>query len=129
MTTCQRRELVGTEWENNLQPARPGTSIRYYGNMEVETVEHIAHIGDYTASIVPDSFRAALTSTHSHTVTLSNSYTTIADTGGKYLLHLPRMPDTKEWRVPLRLLQRLSDLRAKFSLPPTLPLSVRITPG
>lgn len=69
--------------------------------MEVETVEHIAHRGDYTASIVPDSFRAALISTndfitHSHTVTLSNFYTTIADTGGKYLLHLPRMPDTKE---------------------------------
>ena len=100
MTTCQRIELVGTEWENNLHPARPGTSIRY-GNMEVETVEHITHISDFTASIVPDSFRTALISSnniikHGHTKTLSNFYTTIADTGGKYVLHLPRMPDTKE---------------------------------
>ena len=121
MTTCQRSELVGTEWENNnLHPARPGTSIRY-GNMEVETVEHIAQIGDCTASIVPDSFRTALISTnniikHGHTKTLSNFYTTIADTGGKYVLRLPRIPDTKEWRVLLRLLQRLADLRARFPL-------------
>ena len=127
MTTCQRRELVGTEWENNLQPARPGTSIRYYGNMEVETVEHIAHIGDYTASIVPDSCRAALISTndfitHSHTVCYLVQFL-------HHHRRHPRMPDTKEWRVALRLLQRLSDLRAKFPLPPPLPLSVRMTPG
>ena len=120
MTTCQRRELTGTEWAENLRPAKPGTSIRY-GNLEIETVEQIAIIGDYVASIVPDSSRTALISTHDivergHTITLSKYYTTITDEGGKYILHLPRMRESKEWRVPIRLLQRLSDLRARYPL-------------
>ena len=64
MTTVPRRLLLGTPWEDTIHPAaRPGTTIRY-GNMETETVEDAARVGNYEASIVPDRFKTALLCVH-----------------------------------------------------------------
>ena len=116
MTTSPRRLLMGTIWQDNIRPAPPGTSIRY-GNMETEPVEEMASIGSYQASIVPDRFSTALVCVHDivatgHNVTFTNGETIVTDIGGAYTLRIPRNPASREWRVPLHILQRLTDLRA-----------------
>ena len=111
---------MGTIWQDNIRPAPPGTSIRY-GNMETEPVEEMATIGSYQASIVPDRFSTALVCVHDivaagHNVTFTNSDTIVHDIGSAYTLRTPRNPVSKEWRVPLHILQRLTDLRAAHPL-------------
>ena len=120
MTTTPRRLLMGTIWQDNIRPAPPGTSIRY-GNMETEPVEEMATIGSYQASIVPDRFSTALVCVHDivaagHNVTFTNSETIVHDIGSAYTLRTPRNPVSREWRVPLHILQRLTDLRAAHPL-------------
>lgn len=120
MTTSPRRLLMGTIWQHNIRPAPPGTSIRY-GNMETEPVEEVAHIGSYPTSIVPDRFSTALVCVHDivtagHNVTFTNTDAIIEDIGSAYTLRTPRNPASREWRVPLNILQRLTDLRAAHPL-------------
>jgi hypothetical protein len=121
MTTAPRRHLtINPEWEANIRPAPPGTAIRY-GNMETEPVEEVSHIGSYPLSIVPNRYRTALVCVHDivsagHVVTFTNHETIISDVGGAYTLRIPRIPDSREWRVPLHLLQRLTDLRTEHPL-------------
>ena len=116
MTTAPRRLLTTTpEWESNIRPAPPGTSIRY-GNMETEPVEEISHIGSYPLSVVPNRYRTALVCVHDivsagHVVTFTDHETIVSDIGSAYTLRIPRIPDSREWRVPLHLLQQLTDLR------------------
>jgi hypothetical protein len=99
MTTAPRRHLtINPEWEDIINPASPGTAIRY-GNMETALV------------CVHDIVSAA-----GHVVTFTNHETIISDVGGAYTLRIPRIPDSREWRVPLHLLQRLTDLRTEHSL-------------
>ena len=121
MTTAPRRLLtINTEWEANIRPAPPGTAIRY-GNMETEPVEEVSQIGSYPLSIVPNRYRTALVCVHDivsagHVVTFTNTETLVSDIGGAYTLRIPRIPDSREWRVPLHLLQRLTELRAAHPL-------------
>ena len=120
MTTVPRRLLLGTPWEDNIRPAPPGTTIRY-GNMETEPVEEHAQIGQYNTSLVPDRFSTALVCVHDivtagHTVTFTDHHTIISDIGSSYTLTTPRQPASREWRVPLYILQRLTDLRAAHPL-------------
>ena len=120
MTTAPRRHLtIKPEWEANIRPAPPGTAR--YGNMETEPVEEVSHIGSYPLSIVPNRYRTALVCVHDivsagHVVTFTNHETIISDVGGAYTLRIPRIPDSREWRVPLHLLQRLTDLRTEHAL-------------
>lgn len=126
MTTSPRRLLMGTIWQDNIRPAPQGTSIRY-GNMETEPVEEMASIGSYQASIVPDRFSTALVCVHDivaagHNVTFTDYESIVVDVGGAYILHIPRNPASREWRAPLHLLQRLTDLRAAHPLRQLQPL-------
>ena len=117
MTTSSRRLLMGAIWQDNIRPAPPGTSIRY-GNMETEPVEEMATIGSYQTSIVPDRFSTALVCVHDivAAATFTNGDTIITDIGSAYTLRIPRNPTSREWRVPLHILQRLTDLRAAHPL-------------
>jgi hypothetical protein len=121
MTTAPRRLLMTSpEWESNIRPAPPGTAIRY-GNMETEPVEETSHIGSYQLSIVPNRYRTALVCVHDivasgHVVTFTNFEAIISDVGSAYTLRIPRVPDSREWRVPLHLLERLTELRASHPL-------------
>ena len=121
MTTAPRRLLMTTpEWESNIRPAPPGTSIRY-GNMETEPVEETSHIGSYPISVVPNRYRTALVCVHDivsagHVVTFTDHETIVSDIGSAYTLRIPRIPDSREWRVPLHLLQQLTDLRTAHPL-------------
>ena len=121
MTTAPRRHLtINPKWEANIRLAPPGTAIRY-GNMETEPVEEVSHIGSYPLPIVPNRYRTVLVCVHDivsagHVVTFTNHETIISDVGGAYTLCIPRIPDSREWRVPLHLLQRLTDLRTEHPL-------------
>jgi hypothetical protein len=121
MTTAPRRLLLtNPEWEDSIRPAPPGTAIRY-GNMETEPVEEVSTIGSYPLSIVPNRYHTALVCVHDivsagHVVTFTNTETIVSDVGGAYTLRIPRIPTSREWRVPLHLLQRLTDLRASHPL-------------
>jgi hypothetical protein len=112
MTTAPRRHLtINPEWEANIRPARDR-------NMETEPVEEVSHIGSYPHSIVPNRYRTALVCVHDivsagHVVTFTNHETIISD---DVALRIPRIPDSREWRVPLHLLQRLTDLRTEHPL-------------
>ena len=91
MTTATRRHLaLHRRWLENIQPATPGTSIRY-GNMETEPVEEQIHIGSYQLYVVPDRFRTALICVHEivaagHSVTFNQHNTIISDNGAAYTL-------------------------------------------
>ena len=103
MTTAPIRLLM-TEWESNIRPAPPGTAIRY-GNMETEPVEEVSHIGSYPLSIVPNRYRTALVCVHDivaagHVVIFTHQETIVSDVGSAYTLRIPRVPDSREWRVP-----------------------------
>ena len=121
LTTAPRRLLMtNPEWESNIRPAPPGTSIRY-GNMETEPVEETSHIGSYPLSIVPNRYRTALVCVHDivsagHVVTFTDHETIVSDIASAYTLRIPRIPDSREWRVPLHLLQQLTDLRIAHPL-------------
>jgi len=121
MTTAPRRLLMTSpEWESNIRPAAPGTAIRY-GNMETEPVEEVSHIGSYALSIVPNRYCTALVCVHDivaagHVVTFTHHEAIISDIGSAYTLRIPRIPDSREWRVPLHLLERLTDLRTAHPL-------------
>ena len=126
MTTATRRHISHQlHWIASIHPAPPGTSIRY-GNMETEPVDELAHIGSYQVSMVPDRFRTALICVHDivasgHTVTFPQHYTVIADIGGAYTLRIQRNPSSREWRVPLSILERLTEHRATHPLHHVLP--------
>ena len=121
MTTAPRHLLMTSpEWESNIRPAAPGTAIRY-GNMETEPVEEVSNIRSYALSIVPNRYRTALVCVHDivaagHVVTCTHHEVIISDVGSAYTLRIPRIPDSREWRVPLHLLERLTDLRTAHPL-------------
>ena len=105
-----------------MYPAPPGTAIRYGNNMETEPVEEVSYIGSYPLSIVPNRYRTALLCVHDivaagHVVTFTHDKTIVSDVGSAYTLRIPHVPDSREWRVPLHLLERLiTDLRAAHPL-------------
>ena len=81
--------------------------------METEPVEEVSAIGSYPLSIVPNRYHTALVCMHDivsegHVVTFTNTETIVSDIGGA--------DTSREWRVPLHLLQRLTDLRASHPL-------------
>ena len=92
-----------------------------YGNIETEPIEEVSAIGSCPLPIVPNHYHTALVCVHDivsegHVVTFTNTEKIISDVGGAYTLRIPRIPTSREWRVPLHLLQRLTDLRASHPL-------------
>jgi hypothetical protein len=126
MTTIPRRLILRTMWETSIRVATPGTTIRY-GNMEeTESVEETTTIGDYMTSLVPDRYSTALICVHDitmsgHTVIFTNTAIIVEDIGGRYSIHIPRTPTSREWRTPLHLLHRLTRLGQLHPLTETLP--------
>ena len=90
--------------------------------METEPVKEVSNTGSYPLFIVPNRYRTALVCVHDivsagHVVvTFTNNETLVSDICGAYTLLIPRIPDSREWRIPLHLLQRLTDLRAEHPL-------------
>ncbi len=135
MTTATRRHLSSHHhWIENIRPAAPGTSIRH-GNMETEPVEEQGHIGSYQLSVVPDRFRTALICVHDdivaagHSVTFNQHNTIISDNGAAYTLRIHRDPTSREWRVPLNVLERLTELRSMHPIRQLQPTQTGMNPN
>ena len=134
MTTATRRHLSSHHhWIENIRPAAPGTSIRY-GNMETEPVEEQGYIGSYQLSVVPDRFRTALICVHDivaagHSVTFNQHNTIISDNGAAYTLRIHRDPTSREWRVPLTVLERLTELRSMHPIRQLQPTQTGMNPN
>ena len=66
--------------------------------------------------ITPDNCSTSLISVHQivadrHTVTFSATETIITDDNDRYRLTYPRVPDSREWTVPMQAMEELSKLR------------------
>ena len=100
---------------HNHRDAPPGTAVKY-GNGEIETIERLVDIGHYEVQITPDNCPTSLISVDQivadgHTVTFSATETIITDDNDRYRLTYPRVPNSREWTVPMQAMEDLSRLR------------------
>ena len=100
---------------HNHRDAPPGTAVKY-GNGEIETIERLVDIGHYEVQITPDNCSTSLISVDQivadgHTVTFSATETIITDDNNRYRLTYPRVPNSREWTVPMQAMEDLSKLR------------------
>jgi hypothetical protein len=105
---------------HNHRDAPPGTAVKY-GNGEIETIERLVDIGHYEVQITPDNCSASLISVDQivadgHTVTFSATETIITDDNDRYHLTYPRVPNSREWTVPMQAMEDLSRLRQDHPL-------------
>ena len=105
---------------HNHRDAPPGTAVKY-GNGEIETIERLVDIGHYEVQITPDNCSTSLISVDQivadgHTVTFSATETIITDDNDRYRLTYPRVPNSREWTVPMQAMEDLSRLRQDHPL-------------
>ena len=105
---------------HNHRDAPPGTAVKY-GNGEIETIERLVDIGHYEVQITPDNCSTSLISVDQivadgHTVTFSATETIITDDNDRYRLTYPRVPNSREWTVPMQAIKDLSRLRQDHPL-------------
>jgi hypothetical protein len=101
---------------HNNRSAPPGTAVKY-GNGEVEMIEKLVDIGHYEVQVTPDNCAASLISVDQivqdgHTVTFSAHETIIADVTNQYSLSYPRVPNSREWTIPMTAMEDITNLRA-----------------
>jgi len=93
---------------HNHRDAPPGTAVKY-GNGKID-------IGHYEVQITPDNCSTSLISVDQivadgHTVTFSTTETIITDDNDRSRLTYPRIPNSREWTVPMQAMEDLSRLR------------------
>ena len=105
---------------HNHRDAPPGTAVKY-GNGEIETIERLVDIGHYEVQITPGNCSTSLISVDQivadgHTATFSATETIITDDNDRYRLTYPRVPNSREWTVPMQAMEDLSRLRQDHPL-------------
>ena len=105
MTTMPESAVNRMPAAHNHRDAPPGTAVKY-GNGEIETIERSVDIGHYKVQITPDNCSTSLISmdqivADGHTVTFSATETIITDDNDRYRLTYPRVPNSREWTVPI----------------------------
>jgi hypothetical protein len=100
---------------HNHRDAPPGTAVKY-GNGEIETIERLVDIGHYEVQITSDNCSTCLISVDQivadgHTVTFSATETIITDDNDRYRLINSRVPNSREWTIPMQAMEDLSKLR------------------
>ncbi len=100
---------------HNHRDVPPGIAVKY-GNGEIETIERLVDIGHYEIQITLDNCSTSLISVDQivadgHTVTFSATETIITDDNHRYRLIYPRVPNSREWTVPMQAMEDLSRLR------------------
>ena len=106
VTTMPESAVSRMPTAHNHRDAPPGTAVKY-GNGEIETNE---------VQVTPDNCSASLISVDQivqdgHTVTFSATETIIADDANRYNLAYPRVPNSREWTIPMRAMEEISQLR------------------
>ena len=115
VTTMPESAVSKMPTAHNHRDAPPGTTVKY-GNGEIETIERLVDIGHYEVQVTPDNCQASLISVDQivqdgHTVTFSATETIIADDKNRYSLSYPRVPDSREWTVPMHAMEEITKLR------------------
>ena len=115
VTTMPESAVNKMPTAHNHRDAPPGTAVKY-GNGEIETIERLVDIGHYEVQVTPDNCQASLISVDQivqdgHTVTFSATETIIADDKNRYSLSYPRVPDSREWTVPMHAMEEITKLR------------------
>ena len=115
VTTMPESAVSRMPAAHNHRDAPPGTAVKY-GNGEIETIERLVDIGHYEVQVTPDNCSASLISVDQivqdgHTVTFSATETIIADDANRYNLAYPRVPNSREWTIPMRAMEEISKLR------------------
>ena len=87
----------------------------------IETIDRLVEIGHYEVQITPDNCSTSLISVDQivadgHTVTFSTTETIITDDNDRYRLTYPRVPNSREWTVPMKAMEDLSRLRQDHPL-------------
>ena len=100
---------------HNHRDVPPGTAVKY-GNGEIETIERLVDIGHYEVQITPDNCSTSLISVDQivadgHTVTFSATEAIITDDNDRYRLTYPRVPNSREWTIPMQTMEDLSRFR------------------
>ena len=113
--TMPESAVIRMPTANNHRDAPPGTAVKY-GNGEIETIERLVDIGHYEVQITPDNCSTSLISVDQivadgHTVTLSTTETIITDDNDRYRLTYPRVPNSREWTIPMQAMEDLSRFR------------------
>ncbi len=90
---------------HNHRDAPPGTAVKS-GNGEIETIERLVDIGHCEVQITPDNCSTSLISVDhivadGRTATFSATETIITDDSDRYRLAHPRVPNSREWTVPM----------------------------
>ena len=116
VTTMPESAVNRMPTAHNHRDAPPGTAVKY-GNGEIKTIERLVDIGQYDeVQVTPDNCSASLISVDQivqdgHTVTFSATETIIADDANRYNLAYPRVPNSREWTIPMRAMEEISQLR------------------
>jgi hypothetical protein len=115
VTTMPESAVSRMPMAHNHRDAPPGTAVKY-GNGEIETIERLVDIGHYEVQITPDNCSTSLISVDQivedgHTVTFTKNETVIADEVNRYSLAYPRVPNSREWTIPMRAMEDISQLR------------------
>ena len=121
VTTMPESAVSRMPMAHNFRDAPPGTAVKY-GNGEIETIERLVDIGHYEVQITPDNCSTSLISVDQlvedgHTVTFTKTETVIADETDRYSLAYPRVPKTREWKIPMHAMADISQLRQDHPLP------------
>jgi len=115
VTTMPESAVSRVPMAHNHRDAPPGTAVKY-GNGEIETIERLVDIGHYEVQITPDNCSTSLISVDQivedgHTVTFTKTQTVIADETDRYSLAYPRVPNSREWTIPMHAMGDISQLR------------------
>jgi hypothetical protein len=115
VTTMPESAVSRMPMAHNHRDAPPGTAVKY-GNGEIETIERLVDIGHYEVQITPDNCSTSLISVDQivedgHTVTFTKTQTVIADEVNRYSLAYPRVPNSREWTIPMHAMEDISQLR------------------
>ena len=107
VTTMPESAVNRMPTAHNHRDAPPGTAVKY-GNGEIETIERLVDIGHYEVQITPNNCSTSLISVDQivadgYTVTFSATETIITDDNDRYRLTYPRVPNSREWTVPMQI--------------------------
>jgi hypothetical protein len=100
---------------HNHRNAPPDTAVKY-GNREIETIERLVDIGHYEVQINPYNCFTSLISVDQivedgYTVTFYATETIITDDNDRYRLTYSRVPNSRDWTIPMQAMEDLSRLR------------------
>ena len=103
-----------------ITPAPPRTAL-VFGNNQSQSTTQIAHIGDYTAHITPNTMPDCIIAhapivDSGHIIVETKTETIVRDIGENYEVRYPKPANSNEWPLPIDVLNQLTKLRRNYPL-------------